>query len=152
MPVYLCQPGTGATDPWKHGIQVYAAPFAMDEAADTTSGDREMSATTTATNPAANWDGNGRNLNTPSASQDIPGEELSKSLPGVPIRRVRHSEVVLVDDVCVAFDRYWLRLRWPGTKGGFAGYIALGKTDEPVWIKREPGPQGMCIFCFERKF
>jgi hypothetical protein len=145
MPVYLCQPGTGATDPWKHGIQVYATPFAMDEAADTTSGDREMPVTTTATNPVASWDGNGRNLNTPPASQDIPGEELSKSLLGVPIRRVRHSEVVLVDDVCVAFDRYWLRLRWPGTKGGFAGYIALGKIDEPLWIKREPGSQGMWI-------
>lgn len=47
-----------------------------------------------------------------------------------PIRRVRHAEVVLVDDVCIAYDRYWLRLRWPGTKGGFAGYIAMGRVSE----------------------
>jgi hypothetical protein len=49
---------------------------------------------------------------------------------GHPIRRVRHAEVVLVDDVCVAFERYWLRLRWPGHKGGFAGYIAMGLVSE----------------------
>lgn len=46
---------------------------------------------------------------------------------GVAIRRVRHAEVVLVDDVCIAHGRYWLRLKWPGS-GGFAGYIALGAT------------------------
>lgn len=44
----------------------------------------------------------------------------------MPIRRVRHAEIVLVDDVCTAHGRYWLRLRWPGRKGGFAGYIAMG--------------------------
>lgn len=27
MPVYLCQPGLGADQPWCHGIQVYAVPF-----------------------------------------------------------------------------------------------------------------------------
>lgn len=47
-----------------------------------------------------------------------------------PLRRIRHAEVVLVDDVCVAFDRYWLRLRWPGSKGGFAGYLAMGLVAE----------------------
>ena len=51
---------------------------------------------------------------------------------GLEIRRIRHAEVVLVDDVCVAFGRHWLRLRWPGHKGGFAGYVALGKVDEPM--------------------
>jgi hypothetical protein len=60
---------------------------------------------------------------------------------GLPIRRVRHAEVVLVDDVCVAFDRYWLRLRWPGGRGGFAGYIALGKvTEEPLWLMNDAIP------------
>jgi hypothetical protein len=43
------------------------------------------------------------------------------------VRRVRHAEIVLVDDVCIAYGRYWLRLRWPGHKGGFAGYIAMGR-------------------------
>ena len=46
-----------------------------------------------------------------------------------PLRRLRHGEVVLVDDVCVAWDRYWLRLRWPGHRGGFAGYIPVEKSD-----------------------
>ena len=41
------------------------------------------------------------------------------------IRRIRHSEVVLVDDVVYQHNNYWLRLRWPGTKGGFAGYVCL---------------------------
>lgn len=43
------------------------------------------------------------------------------------IRKVRHAEVVLVDDVSTLGDKYWLRLRWPGQKGGFAGYIAVYK-------------------------
>lgn len=82
MPIYLCQPGRGHTEPWRHGIQVYAHPFSME------------------------------------------------SEEAVPIRRVRHAEVVIVDDVCLAFDRYWLRLRWPGHRGGFAGYIAMGLASE----------------------
>jgi hypothetical protein len=41
------------------------------------------------------------------------------------IRRIRHSEVVLVDDVVYMYSNYWLRLRWPGSKGGFAGYVCL---------------------------
>lgn len=69
------------------------------------------------------------------------GTQLGSANAGLPIRRVRHAEVVLVDDVCVAFDRYWLRLRWPGRKGGFAGYIALGKvSQEPSWLKNEVIP------------
>ena len=31
-----------------------------------------------------------------------------------PIRRIRHSEMVIIDDVCLAYHRYWLRIRWPG--------------------------------------
>lgn len=56
---------------------------------------------------------------------------------GVAIRRVRHAEVVLVDDVCIAHGRYWLRLRWPG-KGGFAGYIALGASS-PYMTRQTTG-------------
>jgi hypothetical protein len=43
------------------------------------------------------------------------------------LRRVRHAEVVLVDDACIAYGRLWLRLRWPGQKGGFAGYIPMNR-------------------------
>lgn len=45
---------------------------------------------------------------------------------GVAVRRVRHAEVVLADEVSASYGRYWLRLRWPGPRGGVAGYIALG--------------------------
>jgi len=55
-----------------------------------------------------------------------------------PIRRIRHAEIVLVDDVCLAHDRYWLRLRWPGRRGGFAGYVAMGRVDE-VLAAAPPG-------------
>lgn len=60
------------------------------------------------------------------------GMTTSSTSRGTPIRRIRHAEVVLVDDVCIAYGRHWLRLRWPGHKGGFAGYIALGKVNEPL--------------------
>lgn len=60
------------------------------------------------------------------------------AIAGLSIRRLRHSEVVLVDDVCIAFDRYWLRLRWPGSKGGFAGYVALGAVvPQNPWLKNQ---------------
>jgi hypothetical protein len=45
---------------------------------------------------------------------------------GSPIRRVKHAEIVLVDQVSVHYGNYWLRLIWPGKRGGVAGYIALG--------------------------
>ena len=46
-----------------------------------------------------------------------------------PIRRVKHAEIVLVDEVNVYHGNYWLRLRWPGKRGGVAGYIPLGGVD-----------------------
>jgi len=101
MPVYLCKPGCWATEPWRHGIQVYAFPFPID-------------------------------------SKDVQAGDKEEERPqGVAIRRVRHAEVVLVDDVCIAHGRYWLRLRWPG-KGGFAGYIALGSTS-PYMTRQTTG-------------
>ena len=30
MPVYLCRPGHASTEPWRHGVQVYAYPFRID--------------------------------------------------------------------------------------------------------------------------
>lgn len=86
MPVYLCKPGCWATEPWRHGIQVYALPFDID-----------------------------------SYKNELSDKQLPKPIP---IRRIRHSEVVLVDDVCYVTGNYWLRLQWPGN-GSFAGYIAL---------------------------
>jgi hypothetical protein len=47
---------------------------------------------------------------------------------GIPIRRVRHSEVVLVDQVSIAHGVYWLRLKWPGSRGGVAGYMDIGNV------------------------
>ncbi|GKY98421.1 hypothetical protein MPSEU_000799600 [Mayamaea pseudoterrestris] len=104
MPVYLCQSGSEEPEPWRYGIQVYASPFNID-----------LSDVT----PRA-----GRDLVVASNISEQP------TTAGHPIRRVRHAEVVLVDDVCVAHERYWLRLRWPGSKGGFAGYIAMGLVTE----------------------
>lgn len=43
-----------------------------------------------------------------------------------PVRRLRHAEVVLVDQCLSAYGRTWLRLRWPGELGGFAGFVAIG--------------------------
>lgn len=129
MPVYLCKPGCWcvhetvdsnvytssfginifglfcrATEPWRHGIQVYAFPFPID-------------------------------------SKEVETEERTQ---GVAIRRVRHAEVVLVDDVCIAHGRYWLRLKWPGT-GGFAGYIALGASS-PFMTRQTTGKCQYSVF------
>lgn len=138
MPVYLCQPGFGSTDPWKHGIQVYATPFAIDRDENRSSGERGVDSSANATSSNLNdvpFTSGSNQMN----EGDFGGDSSSV---GVPIRRVRHSEVVLADDICVAHDRYWLRLRWPGKKGGFAGYIALGKVDDPILAK----PDGTCFF------
>jgi hypothetical protein len=185
MPVYLCQPGATASEPWRHGIHVYAAPFdlvdqemqdtkmtTMPEEAGATAEGGDAAACDTVTAQvgdderpeagpyymaaalgphdqrihnariaasAAVGSGNTTIEVTDATSQivDVTGlggnVQLSReSQSGIEIRRIRHAEVVLVDDVCIAFGRYWLRLRWPGHKGGFAGYVALGKVDEPL--------------------
>jgi hypothetical protein len=148
MPVYLCHPGAMAAEPWRHGIHVYAAPFAMDAALapnenisnlntenlENNEGLRQRQRRGTSTEENSSV-GN-------MISQAVAGSgESHGTATGLPIRRVRHSEVVLVDDVCMAFDRYWLRLRWPGTRGGFAGYIALGKvSEEPLWLMNDTIP------------
>jgi hypothetical protein len=179
MPVYLCQPGAGAAEPWRHGIQVYAAPFALDDGVPSGSGD-----TVVLTGNSSQWP-NDRQQHEPQEGaqreQQQPMEGGLQYLPmdyaatnaatggsmmgattaaivfqqqqrsrlGIPIRRVRHAEVVLVDDVCMAFERYWLRLRWPGHKGGFAGYIALGKVGQGSWFRGTENlarPRGMFLF------
>jgi hypothetical protein len=125
MPVYLCQPGTGGDDPWRHGLQVYASPFSLEatQANRFVGGGRDL--------VIANWvpHRNGGNNNDDHESS-LWSSPSSRSTTNPPIRRVRHTEVILVDDVCMAYNRYWLRLRWPGHKGGFAGYIAMGLASE----------------------
>lgn len=51
---------------------------------------------------------------------------------GLPIiRRVRYAEVILVDAVFYKYETCWLRLKWPGPRGGEAGYIALPADVRP---------------------
>lgn len=157
MPVYLCQPGAGAAEPWRHGIQVYASPFVMDEVPVVGEG-RDAVVLSVNSSDVANWSSQHPVADQGGSSEHGDGTSVitnrttgavithPRGHSGLPIRRVRHAEVVLVDDVCVAFDRYWLRLRWPGGKGGFAGYIALGKVSQPSWLKRNnTTPQGTRI-------
>jgi hypothetical protein len=133
MPVYLCKSGSGQIEPWRYGIQVYASPFSIDEVG-YGGGGKQPSAPK----------GGGRDLviaSEPLSSSGVDGRalrEMASSAPppsspivvGSPIRRIRHAEIVLVDDVSIAYGRYWLRLRWPGHTGGFAGYIAMAKVSD----------------------
>jgi hypothetical protein len=124
MPVYLCKPGWGTAEPWRHGMPVYAHPFPMKEESRNTGSSFEVSAHHGG--GAARQDHNRtepetRNYYASSTGSNFPVEST-------PIRRVRHSEVVLVDEVSLYYGKYWLRLRWPGSRGGVAGYIVLGDS------------------------
>jgi hypothetical protein len=157
MPVYLCKPGWDAPEPWRHGIQVYAYPFSIPE----------QPPTATVSSPSRE----GRNQSDDAEGASSPQREESSSLAaqeghgvvttqntthhkgggvrtrgikyGMPVRRVRHAEVVLVDQVSIHYGRYWLRLRWPGPHGGFAGFIALGLV--PPQHASASGPQPSCL-------
>jgi hypothetical protein len=182
MPVYICQAGSSSSEPWRHGLQVYAAPFALNDipvggSNSARGGDgegeeddnnpnvtiapplvpstrqeidnnnnhndhqqqqqrehhQEDEIRDGAATDAATSGGPIHNSTSTTSSRSQRDDDLLASIHsakyGLPVRRIRHAEVVLVDDVCIAFDRHWLRLRWPGTKGGFAGYVALGKVD-----------------------
>jgi hypothetical protein len=138
MPVYLCQPGAGHAEPWRHGIQVYATPCPIDSKTPVHAGGggRDL--------VVANWtppdndhknnnsEGGGDASDNTATATATAANASTTTAPagGFAVRRVRHAEVVIVDDICVAYDRYWLRLRWPGHKGGFAGYIAMGIVSE----------------------
>jgi hypothetical protein len=121
MPVYLCQPGAGHAEPWRHGIQVYATPCPIDSKTPVHAGGGGRDLVVANWTPESN---SGGDVDSPTATN------TTAPAGGFAVRRVRHAEVVIVDDICVAYDRYWLRLRWPGQKGGFAGYIALGIVSE----------------------
>jgi len=161
MPVYICQTGSNSSEPWRHGLQVYAAPFQLMDLPSGDSRDGEDNVCTLAprlvssTEAAAQSEHNDDNNNTTTNNNNpqLREESFGSNIPdsnnnenenrinrdqqhieslrfGLPVRRIRHAEVVLVDDVCISYDRHWLRLRWPGYKGGFAGYVALGKLNE----------------------
>lgn len=129
MPVYLCYPGGNGPEPWRHGVQVFTAPCKID--ADTPSStasaignERDLL--------VADWtnaDDHNRGDNTVQVTKAV-GRGTRSLLSSQAVRRIRHAELLLVDDVCIAHDRFWLRLRWPGRKGGFAGYIAMGLVSE----------------------
>jgi hypothetical protein len=127
MPVYLCLAGAEADEPWKHGIQVFAKPFAVPEQPPV------VTTLTTTPLPLDRTVGTSEPIHLVqqqhhgmihqdllAATATAAGNNSNHS-----IRKVMHAQVVLVDDVCMAYGRYWVRLRWPGSKGGFAGYIAM---------------------------
>lgn len=130
MPVYLCHPGGDTPEPWRHGVQVFAAPCKIDadapsSLAPTIGSEKDLI--------VADWthhkDDDDRR-NNPTQVTNVVGRVTRSMIALQAVRRVRHAELLLVDDVCIAFDRFWLRLRWPGRKGGFAGYIAMGTLSE----------------------
>jgi hypothetical protein len=158
MPVYLCQPpDLPATEPWRRGIQVYAEPFDMVDLPTDSDVDDSPNTIDQQTTGIRNRHNQiiMQQQGETAVSQIIdvtgaggPVHYSSSVQSGLEIRRIRHAEVVLVDDVCVAFGRHWLRLRWPGHKGGFAGYVALGKVDEPMPKQISHALQGTCDYYY----
>ena len=140
MPVYLCKPGVFALEPWRHGIPVYSEPFALGKNQEFVELEAAL-APATATVPTNNYDRVDRqdsrgqpNSEASSVTGAVTSNHHSQqphrsgtltSERNIPVRRIRHSEVVLVDDVTFVFGNYWLRLRSPGSKGGSSGYICL---------------------------
>jgi hypothetical protein len=131
MPVYLCQPGAGHAEPWRHGIQVYATPCPIDSKTPVHAGGGGRDLVVANWTPPENQNSEaGEASDNATAANTATNANTTAPAGGFAVRRVRHAEVVIVDDICVAYDRYWLRLRWPGHKGGFAGYIAMGIVSE----------------------
>ena len=162
MPVYLCKSGWDAKEPWRHGVQVYANPFPIQDdnfnESDITTAQKvgnlivsypqNLTANITRAHATLDADGNtnihpesmgsinyfktpsNSALNTSSLIRNPRLGSNGINVFGHPIRRVRHAEIVLADEVSIWYSRYWLRLRWPGPQGGFAGYIALGTVRE----------------------
>ena len=138
MPVYLCKPGVHKADPWRHGLEVWLAPYGngneWDHSIDHNEGvveedhpndvnSRRSHAGSTACNEVRV-----NNAAVVARQGEVtPAAVVPGSVAGYIIRRVRHAEVVLVDEVVIRYGRPWLRLRWPGPRGGFAGYIDLGQ-------------------------
>eukprot|EP00934_Nitzschia_sp_Nitz4_P006696 Nitzschia sp. Nitz4//scaffold1_size375055//338367//340604//NITZ4_000336-RA/size375055-augustus-gene-0.696-mRNA-1//1//CDS//3329541225//6686//frame0 len=127
MPLYLCNPGANTTEPWKYGVHVYEAPFEMNDVDSSIvhhagEGEPPSAQHGSGGGPSGTTEPGGGH----SSFAATPARTNLETVHKPPIRRLRHSEVVIVDDFCIAFNRHWLRLRWPGSKGGFAGYVDLG--------------------------
>jgi len=163
MPVYLCQSGAGCTEPWRHGIQVYSHPFPINPGGGgAPAGGGRDAVVLPATSPdVLNWESQQQQLHQQTRSEQgqqsrsqphaSSTQSSDQRLAGMAVRRVRHAEIVLVDDVCIAYGRYWLRLRWPGQREGFAGYIAMGLV-EKSFDHTPTRPQGRRIqYCYLRQ-
>mmetsp|Transcript_6301 Transcript_6301/g.13211 ORF Transcript_6301/g.13211 Transcript_6301/m.13211 type:complete len:688 (-) Transcript_6301:342-2405(-) len=154
MPIYLCRPGGRFLHSWKATQDVYARPIPLpppggtaDRPGDEGGGTSAAHAVLAAALPPpaapddadADGDADGdaapaggrspappRRDAVPVVSSALPPPRAVPPRPAeeVPVRKVRHSEVLLVDNVSVEYGRYWLRLRWPGPEAGFAGYIS----------------------------
>lgn len=114
MPVYLCKPGTEGEEPWKHVVQVYAEPFPLPSEEED-SDDRGPSSPTIIHRQNSNSNKNAR---------------LKDNDASIPLRRIRHAELLLVDAIFIQYDRYWLRLVFPGPteQHQYGGCIALGRV------------------------
>jgi hypothetical protein len=167
MPVYLCKPGWDAPEPWRHGIQVYAYPFSIpeqpttasspsregrsqsDDAEGASSPQREESSSSLAAQ-----DGHG--IVTTQHTTHHKGEVRTRGIKyGMPVRRVRHAEVVLVDQVSPARRR----VRTPTLLSPLSEprpSYQTGTTPQSnglllfYWYEHFPGPfsEGVKIFCF----
>lgn len=196
MPIYLCCPASKEEEePWTYGIQVYAAPFAIEYASIVTADRDKIIAADDENDATDNFDhyddihlahqyyeqqqhtlelnstatrGNTSNTNIERDSSNT--GTISSTMTSMknnasiamnknnsndsnsmikPIRKIKHSEIIVVDDVCIAYNRYWLRIRFPGGSTNslsavassthyegdpslhqyFAGYIAMNSVN-----------------------
>ncbi|KAK1747280.1 hypothetical protein QTG54_002624 [Skeletonema marinoi] len=67
---------------------------------------------------------------TATAAANSNQNDTTKKSKTTPIRRIRHAEVVLVDQCVIAHGRYWLRLKWPGEQEKHGGYVALCRVED----------------------
>lgn len=133
MPIYCCKSGTGTEEPWKHGLPVYAEPFPTQEEDPNIINNNDYDH---ATDPAAAQASQNINTNRNFYTNVDMNQFDSTAQSPEPIRKLKHSEIVLVDEVSCYYDRLWLRLCWPGSRGGVAGYILLkGRHSEHDKVK-----------------
>lgn len=147
-------------EPWRYGFHVYSHPFNIKEdISDISSNDDDKNMNDVfridgqgplshvPSSVACRMDKNLKNQTCISHHQKpylcplYEGKKLEKTynpssnnLPssGIVIRRIRHSEVVLIDQVTEQYGKLWLRIRWPGVSGSVAGYISLGTVDPHI--------------------
>jgi hypothetical protein len=132
MPVYLTVPGHQSSTPWRSSTRVFAHPVEILPEDEDNPHSPEDGATTTTEDP------NHPTTTTTTSTSSQSRLSIYHRSSAI-IRRLRHSEVILVDDVCIAYGRYWLRLRWPGHRGGFAGYVALEKSSSSRTTTEQTG-------------